>query len=112
MKTLFILFVILFSASSFALDAGKIDQLLKAKNQNLKALEMQGSRVIFGEVTGHFMKTPYNKVQVIITDHEAFLKEEVESVVFNGLQIMENVEVIRVKGQYITKEDIKAVIAQ
>ena len=110
MKTLIALFVLLFAMSSHALTRSQLEALLKEKGINLMEVEMQGMRVLMGEVSGHINAIPFSKVQILVTDHEAILKNEIDSVDFSGAQNMGGVSSVRFNGQYVTKKDIKATI--
>lgn len=98
MKILLTLLLALSSMSSFALDRATIDLLLSAKHKSLKEYEAAGAKTLMGEVTGHIKAS---NLRVMLTESEAILKEEVESI--DG-------ETIRFNGQYILKSDVKAVI--
>lgn len=73
-----------------------------------------GAFAIDGERTGHFKKLEYAKVAVIMTKQQKIPKQQVESVVFKpgSQQTLENIEVLRVNGLYITAEDITGAEAQ
>jgi hypothetical protein len=103
MKTLLVLLVLLSSISSHALTKPQLETLLKQKGISLSDLERQGMSVILGEVTGHRQFLPTAKVHTIATEHEAILKHEIESMDFQH-------QSIRYRGQYLTMDEIKAVI--
>jgi hypothetical protein len=110
MKTLIALFVLLFAFSSQALTRSQLEALLKEKGINLMEVEMQGMRVLMGEVSGHINAVPFAKVQILVTEQEAILKREIDSVDFSGAQNMGAVSSVRYNGQYVMKKDIKATI--
>jgi len=110
MKTLIALFVLLFSLSSQALTRSQLEALLKEKGINLMEVEMQGMRVLMGEVSGHINAVPFSKVQILVTEQQAILKSEIDSVDFSGAQNMGSVSSVRFNGQYVMKKDIKATI--
>lgn len=110
MKTLIALFILSFSLSSFALTKAEVSALLKEKGVDLLQMEMKGMKTLMGEVTGHINQIPFSKVQVLVTEHEAILKSEIEAVDFNGTQNLGGVVSVRAHGQYILKEDVKATI--
>lgn len=107
MKILFVLLVLLTSLSSHALTRGEIEVLLKEKGVQLVEMEIRGMRLLMGEVSGHI---PFSKVQVLVTEHEAILKTEIDSVDFNGAEILGGVVSVRYNGQYVMKKDVKATI--
>lgn len=105
-----ILFLILFFLSSFAAHAmnrPQLEALLKEKGIDLAEMELRGVRVLMGEVTGHI---PFSKVQVLVTEGEAILKKEIDSVDFNGAQTVAGVVSVRYNGQYVLKRDVKAIL--
>lgn len=110
MKTLFALLVLLTSLASHALTRPQLEALLKEKGVNLVEMEMRGMRLLMGEVTGHINAVPFSKVQVLITENEAILKKEIDSVDFSGSQILGSVVSVRFNGQYVLKKDVKATI--
>ncbi|HXH31286.1 MAG TPA: hypothetical protein VNJ01_10780 [Bacteriovoracaceae bacterium] len=110
MKTVFFLLTLLLSFQSFALTRTEIDQLLAKKKTSLPKLETQGAKLLPGEVTGHGKSVSFSKVAVLLTDREAILKSEIESVEFDGVHNLENIQTIRFNGQYISREDVKATI--
>lgn len=111
MKTLIALLILLTSFASHALTRPQLEALLKEKGINLMEVEMQGMRVLMGEVSGHINAIPFSKVQILVTENEAILKNEIDSVDFSGAQTMGSVSSVRFNGQYIMKKDIKATIA-
>lgn len=110
MKILFFLLVLLTSLTSHALTRPQLEALLKEKGVNLVEMEMRGMRLLMGEVTGHINAIPFSKVQVLVTEQEAILKTEIDSVDFNGAQNMGSVVAVRFNGQYVLKKDVKATI--
>lgn len=110
MKILFVLLVLLASLSSYALTRGEIEVLLKEKGVELVQMEIRGMRLLMGEVSGHINTVPFSKVQGLITDQEAILKTEIDSVDFNGAQNLGGVISVRYNGQYVMKKDVKAMI--
>ncbi len=110
MKILFVLLVLLTSLSSHALTRGEIDVLLKEKGVQLVEMEIRGMRLLMGEVSGHINAVPFSKVHVLITENEAILKTEIDSVDFNGAQNLGGVVSVRYNGQYVMKKDVKATI--
>ncbi len=110
MKTLIALLVLLTSLTSHALTRSQLEALLKEKGINLMEVEMQGMRVLMGEVSGHINAIPFSKVQILVTENEAILKREIDSVDFSGAQNMGAVSSVRYNGQYVMKKDIKATI--
>ena len=66
----------------------------------------------FGETTGHFM-TPFNKIQVFITQSERINKSEIEGATFKAEpKVLGNLESFRVHGQYMVKEDILKIVLE
>lgn len=112
MKTLIALLILVTSFASHALTRSQLEALLKEKGINLMEVEMQGMRVLMGEVSGHINAIPFSKVQILVTDNEAILKREIDSVDFNGAQNLGGVSSVRFNGQYVVKRDIKATIVQ
>lgn len=110
MKILFVLLVLLTSLTSHALTRSQLEALLKEKGVNLVEMEMRGMRVLMGEVTGHINAVPFSKVQVLVTEQEAILKTEIDSVDFSGGQTLGGVVSVRFNGQYVMKKDVKATI--
>jgi hypothetical protein len=111
MKILLALLVLLTSLTSHALSRSQLEALLKEKGINLMEVEMQGMQVLMGEVSGHINAIPFSKVQILVTESEAILKSEIDSVDFSGAQNMGAVNTVRFNGQYVVKKDIKATIA-
>ncbi len=109
MKTFLILFTLLFSLTGGAMTRPEIEALLKEKGHSLVEMEMRGLRLLMGEVTGHI---PFSKVQVLITEQEAIMKSEIDSVDFSGGQTLGGVSSVRFKGQYVLRRDVKATIVQ
>jgi hypothetical protein len=107
MRILFFLLFFLSSLTAQALSRPQLETLLKEKGVKLVEMELQGLKVIMGEVTGHI---PFSKVQILVTDNEAILKEEIDSVDFNGSQNFGSVISVRFNGQYVMKKDVKAVL--
>lgn len=107
MKILFILLVLLSSLVAEAMPRPQLEALLREKGVILADAEMRGMRVLMGEVTGHI---PFSKVQVLVTDREAILKSEIDSVDFNGPQSVGGVVSVRYNGQYVLRKDVKAVL--
>jgi hypothetical protein len=110
MKTFIALFLIMISFASQALTRPQLEILLKEKGINLAEVEMKGMKVLMGEVSGHINAVPFSKVQILVTDNEAILKSEIDSVDFSGAQNMGGVASVRFNGQYVMKKDIKATI--
>lgn len=110
MKLIMLLMIALFSIPSFAITKLEVAALLKEKNVSLQQLEQKGAQVILGEVTGHNSALPFSKIQVILTSDEAILRGEIDSVDFKGTQQLGNVVAVRFQGQYVLKQDVKAVI--
>lgn len=110
MKILLLLLAILISFPSFALTRQEIEALLRLKNTSLEKLERGGNRLLMGEVTGHNSALPFSKVQILITEDEAILKQEISAVDFKGAQQLGNVVAVHAQGQYVLKQDVKALI--
>lgn len=100
MKIILSLLMLVVSAETFALDRATIELLLSVKHKTLKEYEAKGAKTLMGEVTGHIS---FNNMHVMLTESEAILKEEVDSI--EG-------DTIRFNGQYILKSDIKAMIVK
>lgn len=110
MKILLFLFAILISFPSFGLTRQEMEVLLRVKNTSLNKLESGGNRLLMGEVTGHNSALPFSKVQILITEDEAILKQEISAVDFKGVPQLGNVIAVHAQGQYVLKQDVKAVI--
>lgn len=110
MRTFLILFTLLLSLPSMAIDRASIQQLLQQKGTSLEALERQGHKAVLGEVTGHAKSVPVGKVVVILTNDEAIMKREIEGTEVAGAPIVGNIKSVRFSGQYITAQEIVGVI--
>lgn len=108
-----ILFSLLFFLSSFnalAMTRPQLESLLKEKGINLAEVEIKGMKVLMGEVTGHINAVPFSKVQILVTNKEAILKNEIDSVDFRSGATLGDIISVRYSGQYILKKDVKATI--
>ena len=104
----------MFFLSSFAAHAitkPQLEALLREKGIEISKLEAQGMQIYMGEVTGHLNALPFSKVQILVTEHEAILKSEIDSVDFSGAQNLGSVVSVRFNGQYLLKQDVKATIS-
>jgi len=110
MKIVFFILLFLSSLSSYAMTRSQLETLLKEKGINLAEVEMKGMKVFMGEVTGHINTIPFSKVKALVTDKEAILKSEIDSVDFKAGQSLGDVVSVRYSGQYILKKDVKATI--
>lgn len=110
MKIIALLFSILLTLPAFAISRGEAEALLKEKNISLQALEQKGAKVLLGEVTGHISAMPFSQVAILLTEDEAILKKEIDSVDFSGAQQIGNIRSVRFQGQYVLKQDVKGVI--
>jgi hypothetical protein len=110
MKLFLLMTCLLVSFSSLGITHGKIEALLKSKNISLQKMEQQGAKVLMGEVTGHKNAVPFAKIQVLITEKKAILKNEIDSVDFQGAKQFGNIVVVRSQGLYVLKQDVKAII--
>jgi len=98
----------LFSQSTFALTRAQINELLSHKGLTLENLEGQGAKALAGEVTGHGIL--FNQVRVLLTEHEAILKDEIDSVTFSKNPVLKDVQSVRFNGQYVLKSDLRGAI--
>lgn len=112
MKIIFVLLVLLTSLTSHALTRSQLEALLKEKGVDLVEMELRGMRVLMGEVTGHINAVPFSKVHILVTQDEAILKNEIDSVDFKGGQTLGGVVSVRYNGQYVLKQDVRAIIVQ
>lgn len=110
MKILLVLLALMTSFVSQALDRTQLEILLKEKGVDLLEVEMRGMKVLMGEVSGHIKAIPFSKVQMLVTEREAILKDEIDSVDFSGNQTMGSIVSVRFNGQYVMKKDVKATI--
>jgi hypothetical protein len=110
MRILFSLLIFLSSFSSFAMTRTQLEAILKEKGINLAEVEIKGMKVLMGEVTGHINAVPFSKVQILVTNKEAILKREIDSVDFKSGQTLGDVISVRYSGQYILKKDVKATL--
>jgi hypothetical protein len=110
MKILFLLLAFIISLSAQALTRPQLEALLKEKGVSLMELEIQGMKVLMGEVSGHINAVPFSKVQMLVTESEAIMKSEIDSVDFNGAQNLGGILSVRFNGQYVMKKDVKATI--
>lgn len=110
MRTFLILFTLLLSLPSMAIDRSGIQELLQQKGTSLEILERQGNKALMGEVTGHAKSVPVGKVVVILTNDEAILKREIEGTEVSGTPVVGNLKSVRFNGQYITAQEIVGVI--
>ncbi len=108
MKTLSLLLVLLFSFSAFAISNAKVEDLLRQRGLTVEELGEQGMEVFMGENTGHL---PFNKVRIIITENEAILRSEIDSVDLSG-STLGSVKSVRYNGRYLLKSDIKAAVSK
>lgn len=110
MKILFTILLFILSVGAQALTRNQLEVLLKDKGVNLVEIEMKGMKILMGEVTGHINAIPFAKVYILVTENEAILKSEIDSVDFNGSQNLGAVVSLRFSGQYVLKKDVKATI--
>lgn len=110
MKIFMSLVLFMFMSSAFALTRSDVERMLSSKNVSLQGLEASGSVMLLGEVTGHGRSIPLEKVQAILTDKDAILRHEIESVSPSGVKILGSSDSIRAGGQYILIEDVRATI--
>lgn len=110
MKILFLILTLVLTLPVFAIDFVSVQQLLKQKGTSLEAQSQKGNKAILGEVTGHAKSIPVSKVVVIITNHEAILKQEIEGTEVSGAPVVGNLQSVRFNGQYITAQEIVGVI--
>lgn len=110
MKKLFLLLSLLISFGAQALTLAEMEVLLRAKGLSVGELQARNMQVFMGENTGHLEGLPFNRVHVLLTESEAILKHEIESVDLSG-QTLGGLKSLRHNGQYILKQDVKAVIS-
>jgi hypothetical protein len=110
MKIFILLMALFTSITSHALTRPRMEFLLEEKGFKARELEIQGMKIILGEVTGHLKAVQFSKVLVLITENEAILKTEIDSVDFSGAQDVGSVVAVRFNGQYVLKKDVKATV--
>jgi hypothetical protein len=110
MRTFLILFTLLISLPSMAIDQASLQQLLKQKGTSLEEQSRKGNKAILGEVTGHAKSVPLSKVVIIVTEGEAILKQEIEGTEVSGAPVVGNLQSVRFNGQYVPSSGIVGVI--
>ena len=107
MKSFSLLLVLLFSFSASALTRTKVEDLLRQRGLTIQELGEQNMEVFMGENTGHL---PFNKVRILLTENEAILESEIDSVEMSG-STLGSVKSVRYNGRYLLKRDIKAAVS-
>ncbi len=108
MRILFLLMFFLSGLSAHAMTRPELEALLKERGLTVSALELQGLKVVMGEVTGHLTALPFKRVAMLITSDDAILRSEIE-VIEGGRTIGELVSA-RFKGQYFLLKDVRATV--
>ncbi len=108
MRILVLLSFIFCSLSAGALTRPELDALLKERNLSVSGLELQGLKIVMGEVTGHLTAVPFKRVAMLITRDEAILPSEFETI--EGGRTLGELVSARFRGQYILLKDVRATV--
>ena len=107
MKISFLLMAIFITLTAQAITNSRVDSLLRVRGLSVEEIRAQGMDVFMGENTGHI---PMAKLKILITDQEAIMKNEIESVDMSG-STLDSIKSVRFNGRYILKSDIKAAVS-
>jgi hypothetical protein len=113
MKTLILALSLLAVQSASALTRLEAESLLKARGISLRALEMQGSRLLLGEGTGGGFQVPASKVDILLLEDQAILRQEVSGMDFSPRTgQVQDLSSFRFEGVFHTGEAIRGVVVR
>ncbi len=108
MRIIILLSFLLSTLAAHAMTKSELDALLRERGLSVSALELQGLKVVMGEVTGHLTAVPFKRVAMLITKDDVILRSEIE-VIEGGRTIGELVSA-RFNGQYFLLKDVRATV--